>query len=465
MRRCSQTVVGYVPWRRCMPAGSRAIPWGVVFALALAVALPAVGQDRRGDLLTIDELLMLAASRPARVDGLWVTSEVYQEPSSFSAGHIPRITRSVLVDAATGRFYMDRGTEIDHPEYGTSTGLASIVFDGEVQSAYVPEQGLGIVSEGDSLNGLVASGLWGVMLLSDPQPDGLGIDDGSLESLLAHGVVRDELELVGDTACHVVDAYYEGTRYATLWLDVERGLLPMKRVGYGRNGNPSTTVAIDSVAYLEDEQVWLPEAWRTELLIRGETLRSHTVVDMETIVLDPPIEDEYFQLDFPPGTTVADQIAGLTYKITESGDIGEILAERIDGEWVSTAPPPVDPDDGDQQAPQPAPPIVDSIAELLERASEPPDGGRITSTAPATDDRPLTTQSRSIVVHDVPPEREPSPAMTTAPVPAAETRPPARGRGAPETQSSAGRRGWVLGAAAVVVIAAVGYLARRRSPA
>ena len=217
----------------------------IVSAAVLLLICPAgaLGQERQDCVLGIEQLRVLAADRPVRASSLWVTSDVYQDPSSFSAdSHIAHIFRSVLVDTTTGHFSMDRSMEVEGAEHDFETQTVTLTFDGEVQAAFLPDQMIGVVREGDDVDRLSESGLWGVMMLGEPQPDGMGLDDGSLESLLAHGAVRDQLELVADTPCHVVDAFYEDVRYATVWLDVERGLLPMKRVGYGRDGNVSSMV-------------------------------------------------------------------------------------------------------------------------------------------------------------------------------------------------------------------------------
>ncbi len=352
----------------------------VTVALLLIGPYGAFGRQRQDGVLGIEQLRVLAGNRPARVNSLWISYDIFQDPSSF--GHIAHMFRSVLVDTTTGRFSMDQSMEIEGAEHDFGTQTVTRTFDGEVQAAFLPDQMIGFVMEGTDVDGLSESVLWGVMMLGEPQPGGMGLDDGSLESLLAHGTVRDQLELVADTPCHVVDAFYEGVRYATVWLDVERDLLPMKRVGYGWDGNVSSTVTVGSVVFLEDEQVWLPESWQTEFQARGETLRNYTVIEPESIELDPPVTDEDFQPRFPPGTIVTDLISGQAYRIADSGEIGEILYERLDDEWIAVDPPTITTGSADQGEPSPpAPqhgqrrprqttaPVFDSLTELMEFAA------------------------------------------------------------------------------------------------
>lgn len=449
----------------------------IAFTVALLLIAPygAFGQERQDDALSIEQLRVLASHRPARVSSLSVSYDLLQDSSSFSAGrYIPHMFRSVLVDATTGRFSMDRSMEIEGAEHDFATQTVTITFDGEVQGAFLPDPMIGIVTEGTDIDGLTESGLWSVMMLSDPQPDGLGVDDGSLESLLAHGAVRDQLDLVGDTPCHVVDAFYEGARYATVWLDVERGLLPMKRVSYGHDGNVNSAVTVDSVMYMEDEQVWLPKSWRTEFQARGETLRSQTVVQPETLELDPPVTDEDFRAQFPPGTMVTDQISGQAYRITDSGEIGEILYERVDGEWVSVAPPTATENASQGDSP-PAPPIFDSLAQLMEFARQVQAAKR-----PERNERDAGTEAPSPDVatgQPAPDSERParSAPVSTAPVDVGVPGPPREQKqvqpvdsdvaSAADARPSRSPWRWIVGATSVVALLGIGYAAWRRSSA
>ncbi len=458
----------------------------VAFALCLAGASAALGQARQAEVLGIEQLRSLSANRPARTSSLRLSYDSFQEPSALSAGrHIPHMFRSVLVDASTGRFSMDRSMELEDGEHDFGTQTVTITFDGEVQGAFAPDSMIGVVQEGTDVDGLTESGLWTVMLLGDPQPDGLGIDDRSLESLLAHGAVRDQLEPVADRSCHVVDAFYEGTRYATIWLDVDRGLLPMKFVGYGGDGNASTTTTVDSVAYLEDEGVWLPQSWRTEIQARGETLRSQTIVEPESVQLDPPVVDADFWPYFPPGTTVTDLIAGQTYRIAESGEIGEILYEQgSDGEWRRVAPEPAATDAATEHAAPPDPPaadsspaapIVASLKKLMEFApretqASQPDRGQRDLAGDATAPTSATELDAPNSKAAAPPEpASPAPADVKAverfrePEPSQPAEPGVAADGsAPQPRPA---WPWIVGVTAIAALLAVGYYLWRRNPA
>ena len=304
------------------------------------VVLTCIHATRGQDVLPIEALRDLAQQRAGVVRSLRLTYEVYQDPDPTQpAAQIPHIVRHAQIDAEHGRYALDRTIVVFA---GNDDDLVQVTthfdFDGVAQGAYLPDQHIGLLKEGPDLHALVESGLWGVMLWSPPAPDGLGIDDGSLVSLLAHGRVRAELETVAGRRCHVVDAFHESVRYATVWLDVDRDLLPMRRVTYGHDGQPVSEVIVKSLVYLDDQGCWLPESWRTTLRLRGRTLTKHTVIHPESVEINPPVDPGDFSPRFPPGTVVTDQIAGLTYRVGPDGEPAEVLYEQDDsGQWYRVA--------------------------------------------------------------------------------------------------------------------------------
>jgi hypothetical protein len=79
---------------------------------------------------------------------------------------------------------------------------------------------------------------------------------------------------------------------------------------------------------LSGEEVWVPTQWEQEIRIGGDVYTSSFEADVESIIVNPELEEDDFCIDFPPGTVVSDNIAGLMYSITESGDAVEIIAEQ-----------------------------------------------------------------------------------------------------------------------------------------
>ena len=408
----------------------------------------------------------MAESRPV-IDSLRLSTDVYQSPSSIG-GYIPHMYRHVYVDALTGRFSIDKETESESADANHPSTLLGLTFDGEVGSAYLPQQNIGIVRQGADVHGLVESGIWGVMMLAEPEPDGLGIDDGSLWSLLAHGSVRDQLEPVNDVPCHVVDASLEGIRYATVWLDVERGLLPMKRVGYGRDGAPNSTITVDSATFVEAAQLWVPESWQSDIVAAGQTLRTQTVVQADSIEFNPPVADDAFHMRFPPGTIVTDDIAGIMYEVSDDGGIGEVFYQRSGDQWEPTPSVGTDGADGFERVPPP--PDLPALAKRIESAPRSPFDAHRPDAAPSAPARDPVSKPDS--ARNVPPEA----ALQPAAGPAKQDSAPEPATDVARTQSwkanrPAGAQGqptrsawpWWLGAAVVATLAVIAYSSLRRS--
>ncbi len=342
------------------------LPAVFVSAAALASSVFAGGGDPSGTPFDLGELRALAAERSQRIQNLAISLDVFQdEHPADRRAWIPRVSRAIFVDAETGRFRMHR--EIERPVGGETPGSAvsEIAFDGQTQTALLPDEAIGVISEGTNLNGLVESGVWGMMMLAAPQPGGFGIDDGSLESLLARGTLRGELEWIDGVPCHVVDATRDGVRYATIWLDAERDLLPVRRVVYSADGNMASEVTVDDAVFVDDESTWLPASWQTRFRARGETFSTQTVVHAESIELNGPIEDSEFAIEFPPGTAVADQVSGITYRVSESGEPGEVLYVRSGEEWT-----PVGEESSDAAPPRSDAPPADSMFDLIARLAD-----------------------------------------------------------------------------------------------
>ncbi|MBU0640316.1 MAG: hypothetical protein KKB50_15735 [Planctomycetes bacterium] len=272
--------------------------------------------------LTLDDLAALASARREKLNAVEVAFTVFQEPlRGMESSFISSIHRETLVDLRTDRYSVRR--TIQQPAKD-DTETVAFAFDGDAETTLLVDSLIGIVDDSPALNGRLESGILATLMLNPPEPDGLGLSDGSLESLLQHGVLRDEREDVDGHLCHVVDAILDGVTYATVWLDAERDLLPLVRVVYGKDGEVvSKTIVKKAVGFEETsigERAWIPAIWETQAQIRGQVVRSIYEADVESITVNPIVEDCDFRFDFPPGTRVTDRVAGITYTICETGE-------------------------------------------------------------------------------------------------------------------------------------------------
>jgi hypothetical protein len=287
--------------------------------LAAAVVMAEDGPRRPG----IDELRAVASARRSQLNALQVDFVTHQEAPQGAPAFGQEIrwtSRRMLVDVPGGRYRMERSVGLTEDE---EAELAHFAYDGEVESILLTQSQLGAVDETTSIKLREEARILALMMLNPPQPGGLGIDDGSLESLLEFGVLRDEVEEVNGRPCWVVDAVHEGIRYATIWLDLDRTLLPMKGVVLGQDGAEVSTFVATAVTALRSEaaeEIWFATRWDTEVEIAGYRVRTSVETDVESVVMNPPLNDSCFELHFPPGTTVADRVAGVVYRVPAPGE-------------------------------------------------------------------------------------------------------------------------------------------------
>ncbi|MFH1747864.1 MAG: hypothetical protein ABIG44_12585 [Planctomycetota bacterium] len=280
---------------------------------------------------------------------------------------------------------------------------------------------LGLVDDYAQLDGRQEAGVLGVLMLNAPDPDGTGIEDASLESLLRHGTLAEEIEDVGGRPCYVVEAVFEGLHYATIWLDAERDLLPVKKVVYGRDGSEASVVVVNEAVTFEEtwsgETLWVPTQWEAQIRIGGELLRRSFTVDAESIVVNPEVEENEFRIDFPPGTTVMDRVAGLTYTISESGEAVEVVGEdlaRVQADLEAQLSLPAEKRgtnarERPQRMSRTAPPVPDQ-----DRISAPlPDGQSASEDGAGSGSRPALTTRAAAGVDESPQVAETRPATSS----------------------------------------------------
>lgn len=253
-------------------------------------------------------------------------------------GYVRKISRNVLVDLVGGKYVQTRTIELSDSDAPPVEAI--FAFDGEVEYCLVPELGLGYATDRPNLRIEQESPISVWMMLNPPQPDGLGFNDGSLESLVAHGVLRDSLEEVEGSLCYVVDAFHDDVHYATVWLDAARDLLPVRRVVNGNDGLPTSVVTVHSAVSFDNPAggpVWLPYVVTTEATVAGQTYTAGIEVPPEEGVdINPPTQPQDFQISFPPGTTVANHITGETFVIDQAGE--PVLVTLDPGSEPATKP-------------------------------------------------------------------------------------------------------------------------------
>jgi hypothetical protein len=214
-----------------------------VFCISLCV------EARDTQNIRLEDLIQMAAASREEISSIDITYEVNQTiPESLrekggmnAPGYIER---RLLVDFSTLSYYEERCLGDDSQRKGTRVLEA---YDGESRMIFLTEKKIGGIDEQkvdkENLKQRCRENLPPLMaaLMYPPKNDGIGIDDGSMVSLLKHGILRKKTETVDSCETYVVDAKYNGRLYATVWLDIKRGVIPLRAVMYGAKGEIDLT--------------------------------------------------------------------------------------------------------------------------------------------------------------------------------------------------------------------------------
>jgi hypothetical protein len=272
----------------------------------------------------LDDLRAMATERRLRLGAVQLTFTVKQDVPQGAAptrDTITSISRSMLLDLDRRRFRMDRQCEFFGGEFGEP---AVFTDNGEVASVLLSELLLGTVDSKQAVDGRSEAQALTLMMVNPPRPGGRGFDDGSLESFLQTATLRPDTDEVEGRPCFVVDHILDGVLYATVWLDTEHDLLPMKSVSFRADGTEVCRVMTTRMAPFRTSsggELWLPLAWETEAWIGDAPVHNSVETDPESVVIGASADDSQFEPYFPPGTTVADHIAHLLYRVSETGEV------------------------------------------------------------------------------------------------------------------------------------------------
>jgi len=215
---------------------------------------------------------------------------------------------------------------------------SEIAYNGERTTSYSPALGRAdVVTKKDRRTRTQGNGFFDVMLLNPPRRHYQGRSDRSLISLLRSRAsrLRGYIEIVDGHPCHVIDLYYQPNLLAllfgaalpkrpamTVWLDRERGFLPVRSVSYTQPDFKKT-----QLQYVIDESVEIEEclwfAVKGRKSVYGGMAPTEYVLEVDgwkdgnpSIAVNTGIEDEFFDLwkRLPPGTRVWDRDADAANK-------------------------------------------------------------------------------------------------------------------------------------------------------
>lgn len=275
--------------------------------------------------LTIADIETVAESVRQGISAVDVTYQLEQEYVGRGAApeHVSRTRERLLLDLNSGAYLKytqmpnSDGQMVERAE--AQHGGSRMVYEPGVPSAIIQEPIEGHLSKRILKSAAV---LRSAMMLP-PRPDGAGLNDGNLTSLLKRGILRPATEQVDGRTCHVVDAFVEHDgadyKYVTAWLDVDRGAIPLRLVSYSdREGTIGMEQMVLSAAQFSDSNgrsIWWPTKIQTNTTVQHKRFRITQTVDVERTEYNPSITPESFSIDLPPGTVIYDEVAGHEYSV------------------------------------------------------------------------------------------------------------------------------------------------------
>jgi hypothetical protein len=209
-------------------------------------------------------------------------------------------------------------------------------WDGAVLTEYRALSQSGTIQEAMPVNGIERDEkLLTYMLMRRPAANGIGLDDGSLESLLRRSTLRSATEQWEGEECRVIDASAvsphepnsEPLHFATAWIDMNKGGLPVRTIFLDpKTKAPTSEVRLRNVKEIDGRNggsLWFPERIEFEGFVRKAKVKETIDIDLSRLIINPEFRKSDFRLQFPDGTRV-----------------GDMVADRV---FVVGAPPPGDP--------------------------------------------------------------------------------------------------------------------------
>jgi peroxiredoxin len=216
------------------------------------------------------------------------------------------------------------------PKYQQPLFRREVAFNGERSTVHEVSRGVASVrTTRERETNTQGRGFFDLMLLNPPRVNGSGSDDQSLLSLLRSdlSLLREETEFVNGHRCYVLDVTHPslGKTWMTVWLDADRGLLPIKQVHYFGKDLDLVILefVVEDAVELEDGLWFAVRGYKRVGPVRADSRNPNWSLvhemkvdgvdeDKPKIAVNTRIEDAFFDLwkRVPTGTRVVDFDAG-----------------------------------------------------------------------------------------------------------------------------------------------------------
>jgi len=138
-------------------------------------------------------------------------------------------------------------------------------------------------------------------------------------------IVDDPAAVVEDRRCTVLTGESGGlTR--TFWTDPTRDDCILKYMEFAEG-----VLAVQLQITYRNEPVvgWIPDGWKADWFNRDGTLAESSTARLQTVMINEPLSDADFQIEFAPGTLVSDQRTGTHSVIKADGRVRAITPQEL----------------------------------------------------------------------------------------------------------------------------------------
>ena len=292
---------------------SSAFALGMLFLISTS-ALAADGSGKA--YLKAQELFDLYESMYSGIHNIHVSYSAMLETAKGDSPQLQQYTKYDTTETielkGADKYYVRRTG--DPNGFTDSALVVQSAFNGSATSQYNPATTSGSINPGRiGLPGEQMSRFWSCMLLNRPVPDEQPDTPLIRFYFSAKSTVRPQLEQVSGQWCHVVDAPYSRKPWATVWMAVDKGGLPMKYEKHEGVNDYSRSVLVTQVGFVETDagKFWFPkQAVKEYTDSNGYRQYKFNVEFLKANIETTP---DMFKVSFPPGSAVLDRVAGISY--------------------------------------------------------------------------------------------------------------------------------------------------------
>ena len=287
--------------------------WGQATKAGAAFPRPATSPASMPAILSKNDLLLAAEKARARIADLTVSFTFNATKEDISTLAYRSHAKIVIKGPKS---YIDHEFGGD-PRRDPRMWKRIVAYNGQRSTIYESSRGVATVMAGQQAETRTQGrGFFDMMLLNAPMPFGQGYADQNLISLLRAEACqcRPHLEVVDGRRCYVLDVQRLGGLAMTVWLDAERGFLPVRQVYYDGRTPPQVQMefTVEQAVQVQDG-LWFAVRGRKKVAGSEYVMTVDGMGEGKpALSLNAGVEDGFFDLwqNLPAGTPLFDTTTG-----------------------------------------------------------------------------------------------------------------------------------------------------------